>query len=222
MPARPCAALLDVDGTLVDTTFHHALAWWRACQDAGEPIPMWRLHRLIGMGSDQLLAAIGLEGRDDLTEGWERHFTAVKGELQPLPGAADLVRALHGRGLRVVYATSGREEDVEDLRELIGADEWVHATVNSSEVDASKPAADIFRLALERAGAAPADAVVVGDTVWDAEAAGACAIPCIGVRTGGVSDAELRGAGAVAVYDDVSDLVAHLDDSPFDPLLTRR
>jgi HAD superfamily hydrolase (TIGR01509 family) len=222
MPRSPAAALLDVDGTLVDTTFHHALAWWRACQEEGVAVDLWRLHRLIGMGSDQLLDAIGCEGRDDLADGWQRHFDGMKAELRPLPGAADLVRTLHERGVRVVYATSGRAEDVEDLRALIGADEWVHATVNSSEVDASKPAPDIFRLALERAGAEPGDAVVVGDTVWDAEAAGACGVACIGVRSGGIADADLRSAGASAVYDDVADLVGSLDGSPLAAILTPR
>ena len=218
-PSNP-AALLDVDGTLVDSTFHHAMAWWRACRDGGLEIPAWRLHRLIGMGSDQLLEAIDAVGRDDLTEGWEAHFDSIKGEVRALPGAADLVHALADRGLRVVYATSGREEDVEVLRGVIGADEWVHGVVNSSEVEASKPAPDIFSLALQRAESAPSSAVVVGDTVWDAAAAGACGISCIGVRSGGVSAEELLHAGASAVYDDAADLVAHLDESPFGPLVT--
>ena len=221
MPARHAAALLDVDGTLVDTTFHHALAWWRACQDAGAPVDLWRLHRLIGMGSDQLLEAIGHAGRDDLADRWQEHFDGMKRELRPLPGAAALVQALRERGVLVVYATSGRAEDVDDLRELIGADEWVHATVNSSEVEASKPAPDIFSLALERAGAQPGDAVVVGDTVWDAKAAQACGVACIGVRSGGIAEAELLEAGAVAVSDDDGDLTARLDESAFAPLLTR-
>ena len=222
MPARHPAALLDVDGTLVDTTFHHALAWWRACEEEGVAVDMWRLHRLIGMGSDQLLEAIGCAGREDLADGWQRHFDGMKDELRPLPGAAELVRTLHERGVNVVYATSGRAEDVEDLRRLIGADEWVRATVNSSEVDASKPAPDIFTLALERAEAEPADAFVVGDTVWDAKAAGACGVACIGVRSGGIADAELLDAGALAVYDDAADLARSLDDSPVAEILTRR
>ena len=222
MPRSAAAALLDVDGTLVDTTFHHALAWWRACQEEGVTVDMWRLHRLIGMGSDQLLEAIGCAGREDLADGWQRHFDGMKDELRPLPGAAELVQTLAERGVTVVYATSGREEDVEDLRKLIGADEWVHATVNSSEVEASKPAPDIFTLALERADAEPAGAVVVGDTVWDAKAAGACGVACIGVRSGGIGDAELLGAGALAVYDDAADLAGSLDDSPVAEILTRR
>jgi HAD superfamily hydrolase (TIGR01509 family) len=217
--STPPAALLDVDGTLADTTFHHALAWWKACRDGGLEIPVWRLHRLIGKGSDQLLGAIGADGRHDLTDRWQRHFDEMKPEVRALPGAAELVHALADRGLRVVYATSGREEDVESLRSVIGADQWVHATVDSSEVKESKPAPDIFRLALERAEAAPNRAVVVGDTVWDAEAAGTCGIPCIGVRSGGVSASELREAGAAEVYDDAADLLAHLDTSPFRTIL---
>ena len=221
MPTTPHrAALLDVDGTLVDSTFHHAMAWWKACHDGGLEIPVWRLHRLIGMGSDQLLQAIDADGRDDLTDGWETHFDSMKAEVRALPGAPELVHALADRGLRVIYATSGREEDVEVLREVIGADEWLHGVVNSSEVEESKPAPDIFSLALERAESAPSSAVVVGDTVWDAAAAGACGIPCIGVRSGGVSAEELLAAGAAAVYDDAADLVAHLGESPFAPMLS--
>lgn len=212
------AALLDVDGTLVDTTFHHALAWWRACIDCGVPTPLWRLHRLIGMGSDQLLEELVGEAREDLTRRWEAHFDELKPEIRALPGAAELVERLHGLGLAVVYATSGRAEDVGLLREIIGADEWVHAAVNSSEIESSKPEADIFELALERAGTAPDRAVVVGDTVWDAKAAKASGVTCIGVRTGGIGEAELLAAGAVQVYDDALDLARHLDDSPFSDL----
>jgi HAD superfamily hydrolase (TIGR01509 family) len=216
MPSSPVgAALLDVDGTLVDTTFHHALAWWRACIDCGVPTPLWRLHRLIGMGSDQLLEVIVGEEREELTERWEARFQELKPEVRALPGAAELVERLDARGLAVVYATSGREEDIGHLREVIGADEWVHAAVSSNEVDASKPEPDIFRLALERAGVAATSAVVVGDTVWDAKAAAALGITCIGVRTGGISEAELLGAGAVQVYDDALDLAENLDRSPF-------
>ena len=221
------AALLDVDGTLVDTTFHHAVAWWRACRDAGIELPVWRLHRLIGKGSDQLLESIlgpeEAEARhEELTSRWEQHWEVVRGEVRALPGAPQLVRALADGGLRVVCATSGREEDVDAMQDLIGAGASVHAVVNASEVVQSKPAPDIFRLALERAGSAASHAVVVGDTVWDAEAAAACGVPSIGVRSGGVSDAELRGAGVLAVYDDAADLLANLAASPLGPLLPSR
>lgn len=220
MSAQPTgAALLDLDGTLVDTTFHHALAWWRAFVDCELEVPFWRIHRLIGMGSDQLLEELVGEEREDVTERWEAHFEVMKPEVRALPGAPELVAGLHARGLAVVYATSGREEDVDRLRQVIGADEWVHAVVSSTEVEASKPSPDIFRLALERAGVPAERAVVVGDTVWDARAAGACGIPCVAVRTGGISDPELREAGAAAVYDDAGDLLEHLDDSPFATLL---
>ncbi len=217
--SAPPTALLDVDGTLVDTTFHHALAWWKACRDGGLEVPVWRLHRLIGKGSDLLLQAIGGEGRDDITERWQVHFDEMKPGVRALPGAPELIHALSDRGLRVVLATSGGEEDVEASRQVIGADEWVHAVVSSSEVDQSKPAPDIFDLALDRAGTVPAHAIVVGDTVWDVEAADACGITCIGVRSGGVSEAELLEAGAAVVYDDAADLLEHLDASPFATIL---
>jgi HAD superfamily hydrolase (TIGR01509 family) len=208
------AALLDVDGTLVDSNYVHTLAWFRSFKTSGHVVPMARIHRLVGMGADQLLEE--LLGRHDpaVENGWQEEFARLRDEIPALPGAAELARALHERGVTVVLATSGKPDDVEVLRKAIGADRWVDGVVNSSEVESSKPAPDIFSKALDVAGAEPADAVVVGDTVWDVRAAAACGLPCVAVTCGGISRSELDEAGAVAVYRDPEELVAELDRSP--------
>jgi len=208
------AALLDVDGTLVDSNYVHTLAWFRSLKAHGHLVPMARIHRLVGMGADQFLEELLGEHDSAVEDGWQEEFARMRDEIPALPGAADLARALHERGVTVVLATSGKPDDVEVLRKAIRADRWVDGAVNSSEVDSSKPAPDIFARALEVAGADAADAVVVGDTVWDVKAAAACDLPCVAVTCGGISRGELEAAGAVAVYRDPAELVAQLDSSP--------
>jgi HAD superfamily hydrolase (TIGR01509 family) len=216
------AALLDVDGTLVDSNYVHTLAWFRSLRAAGHVVPMARMHRLVGMGADQFLEE--LLGRHDqaIEDGWQEEFAHMRDEIPALPGAADLARALHERGVTVVLATSGKPDDVEALRKTLGADQWVDGAVSSSEVESSKPAPDIFTRALEVAGVEAGDAVVVGDTVWDVQAASACDLPCVAVTCGGISRAELVEAGAVAVYRDPGELVAQLEASPLGRLLRPR
>lgn len=216
---RSTVALLDVDGTLVDSTYGHAIAWWRAMTGAGIEVSIARLHRLIGMGADQLIDEIVGGDRPDLEERWSKEFAPFRAEARALPGAKDLVRALHERGVRVVLATSGQPQDVEQFRSVIGADEWIDEVVSSDEVDQSKPAPDLFELAMRRAGATPERSIAIGDTVWDVRAATAAGVSCIAVLTGGIAGCELLDAGAAAVYDDAADLSEHLDDSPLQHLL---
>src|SRR4051794_18998699 len=173
------------------------------------------------MGADQMLERLDVDDAEALEDGWTKAFAELRDEIVATPGARDLVRALSERGLTTVYATSGQSQDVQALRDVIGADEWIDAAVNSEEVEASKPAPDIFELALERAGVGADRAVVVGDTVWDIEAARACGLPCITVTTGGISRAELEAAGAAAVYASPADLLDHLDESPVGRLSAR-
>lgn len=213
------AVLLDVDGTLVDTNYFHVVSWYEAFRDAGETVPMWRIHRCVGMGADKLLEELAGGDRPDIEKGWSRHYDDWKDRVSVLPGARELVRGLHERGLQVALATSGQEDDVAHLREVLGVDDCVDTVVNSSEVDESKPAPDIFRLALERLGADAAGTIAVGDTVWDVKAANACGVRCIGVRSGGISGAELWGAGAIAVYRDAAEIVDNLADSPIATVL---
>lgn len=218
---KPCAVLLDVDGTLVDSNYFHVLAWFRAFRRGQRVAQLTAIHRLVGMGADQLVARL-TGGQDEQLEAWwKEEFGELRGEILPTPGAGDLVRTLSERGAATVYATSGQPQDVEVLRQVIGADDWVNAVVNSSEVEGSKPAPDIFELALRRVGVGAEQAIVVGDTVWDVEAAMACGLGCVGLTTGGISRAELSAAGAVAVYDSPEHLLTTLDSSPVGELLDR-
>jgi HAD superfamily hydrolase (TIGR01509 family) len=216
---RPTAAIFDLDGTLVDTTYLHALAWWRVTHEAGIDVPFATFHRLIGMGSDQLTDEVFGGPRDDLVQARADHYKTLHDEVRPLPGAAELVRAVADRGVRVVIGTSGEPQDVDAALELLGIEDVLHATVNSAEADASKPEPDIFQLALDRAEVDARDAVVIGDTIWDVKAAVRCGVTSIGLLTGGHATEDLKAAGAAAVYDDPADLLAHLDESPLGPVL---
>ena len=213
-------AVLDVDGTLIDSNYQNALSWYRALRSVGATFPVWRLHRLIGMGGDQLVAAIGgdeLERRvgDEARERQGKELDPLLAEVAPLPGARDLLVAIKRRGHRLVLASSGRRRHVEvfldklDARDL--ADEWT----TSDDVESSKPAPDLLQVALKKLGAPPdAPSVLVGDSVWDVEAAKKAGMPTIVVRAGGFGDDELREAGATAIYDTPGDLADALDDTP--------
>jgi HAD superfamily hydrolase (TIGR01509 family) len=210
--------LLDVDGTLVDSTYLHTVAWWEALRQHDRDVPMAAIHRAIGMGSDKLLDHLLGEHRDrsadeqiaaahDILYGawWER--------LRPLPGAGELLRALAKRGLAVVLASSAKEPELERLRQVVGADDVITAATSSSDAEQSKPAPDILQAALAQSDVDPRRAVFVGDSVWDVQAAARLDLPCIGLACGGTSAAELAEAGAVATYDDPAALLAALDDS---------
>jgi HAD superfamily hydrolase (TIGR01509 family) len=217
---EPTIAVLDIDGTLIDSNYQHALAWYRALRSVGETYPVWRLHRLIGMGGDQLVSEIGgedLERRvgDQAREQQGKEVDALLDEMSPLPGARDLLLAVKERGHRLVLASSGQQRHVDvfldklDARDL--ADDWT----TSDDVESSKPAPDLLQVALGKIGA-PADAssVMIGDSVWDVVAAKRAGMPAIVVRSGGFGDDELREAGAVALYDTPGDLAAALGDTP--------
>jgi HAD superfamily hydrolase (TIGR01509 family) len=211
-PAR--GIVFDIDGTLVDTNYLHTLAWWRALRDAGEHVLAADVHRCIGMGSDQLLQTLVGDGRDDLKESWRRQFDPLKREITAFPAAARLLRVVHDRGALVVLASSSEEADIAALLEAVDAGDVIDEVTSSGDVDKAKPAPDVFRAAMDKAGLIPSRAIVVGDTVWDVLAAQRCGLDCVGVRSGGISTAELIDAGAVAVYDGVAALLTALDDSP--------
>ena len=212
-------AVLDVDGTLVDTNYQHALAWYRAFRSLGETFPIWRIHRLIGMGGDQLVAALGgddVEARigDEARERWVEEADPLMTEVALLPGARELVVALKERGHRVVLASSGKPHHVDHALDLLDVRDVVDGWTTSEDVEETKPAPDLLYVALEKIGA-PADApsVVIGDSVYDVEAAKNARMPALVVRSGGFGDDELREAGAVAIYDTPADLTAALDET---------
>lgn len=213
------AVLFDVDGTLVDTNYLHAVTWWQAFAQHGHAVPMADVHRAIGMGSDKLLDRVLPPGRDRSADDAVRAaHTALYAQywsrLRPFDGAADLLRACARRGSRVVLASSAAEPELRALRAALGADEAIHAATSASEVERSKPSPDLVRLALDRAGTPAARAVFVGDTRWDVEAAGRAGMPCVCVLTGGWARAELAEAGAAAVYAGPRELLEDLDGSP--------
>src|SRR4051794_25857726 len=218
--SSPRIAVLDVDGTLVDSNYQHALAWYRALRSVGETFPVWRIHRLIGMGGDQLVAALGgddVERRigDAARERWVEEVDGLIDEIAPLPGARDLLLAVKERGHRLVLASSGKPKHVEAFVELLDAGEIADAVTSSDDAEATKPEPDLLQVALQKIGAAPdAPAVLVGDSVWDVEAAKRAGMPAIVVRSGGFGDDELRDAGAIALYDTPGDLAAALADTP--------
>ena len=216
----PAIAVLDIDGTLIDSTYHHALAWYRALRSVGETFPVWRLHRLVGMGGDQFLTALGgedLETRvgERAREEQGRQVDEVIAQMQPLPGAHDLLVAIKERGHRLVLASSGEQRHVELYLDKLDARDVVDDWTSSADVEASKPAPDLLQVALRKVGA-PLDApsVMVGDSVWDVVAAKRAGMPAIALRSGGFGDDELDEAGAVAVYDHPGDLLTALDDTP--------
>ena len=217
--SRP-AILFDVDGTLVDTNYLHTLAWWRALQDAGHDLPMSRIHPLIGMGSDHLLVELLGEEPEGLSDLHKEKYKPLKADLHPFPKAAEILTEVDKRGGRVVLATSSKKDDIAELCETIGADDAIDHIVNGSDVEASKPSPDIFAVAIEQLDLDPERTLVVGDTVWDVEAAGKIGVRCVCVLTGGHTRKQLEDRGAAAVYEDVAELLEHLDDSPVGKLLS--
>jgi HAD superfamily hydrolase (TIGR01509 family) len=213
------AALLDVDGTLIDSNYQHALAWYRAFRRNGIVLPVWRIHRAVGMGGDQLVPA--LVGRDVEDEQGERIredrdelFQELISEVSPLDGARELIVDLKKRGLRTVLASSSPEKELDHYLDLLDAREVADAWTTKDDVDATKPEPDLVVAALEKAGVDADSAVMVGDTRWDIEAARKAGVETVCLITGGWSEQELREAGAVAVFDSVNELRKRLGDTP--------
>ncbi len=212
-------AVLDIDGTLVDTNYQHAVAWYRAFREHGIVLPVWRIHRHIGMGGDQLVAAL----TDDKTEqerGDEIRDTETKlyfeliDEVETMDGSRELIEHLKQRGHTVVLASSAKEAEVDHYLDLLDARELADAWTTSADVEATKPAPDLVTAALDRAGGSSDDAVMIGDTPWDVKAAGGAGVQTLAVLTGGFSVHELREAGALDVFESVRELCERLDRTP--------
>jgi HAD superfamily hydrolase (TIGR01549 family) len=215
----PTTAILDIDGTLVDTNYHHALAWYRAFRQHGEVLPIWRIHRHIGMGGDQLVESLcgkGVEEEkgDDIRTAEKALYMALIDEVEPFAGARELVRELKESGHSVVLASSAKPDEVEHYLDLLDARELVDAWTDSSDVEVTKPEPDLVHAAMDKAG--NDEAVMVGDSTWDCEAAGRAGIETIAVLTGGFSEAELRDAGAAAVFRSIEELRERVRDTPLD------
>jgi HAD superfamily hydrolase (TIGR01509 family) len=211
------AALLDVDGTLIDSNYQHALAWYRAFRQNGIVLPIWRIHRAVGMGGDQLVPAlVGRETDEELgdkiREDRDPLYRALIGEVEPLEGAHDLMAELKERGLRVVLASSSPQDELDHYLDLLDARELADAWTTKDDVEETKPEPDLVVAALAKAGTS--SSVMVGDTRWDIEAAAKAGIQTICVLTGGWSEQELREAGAIAVFASMSEVRERLGETP--------
>jgi len=206
--------VLDVDGTLVDSNYQHAVAWHRAFRSQGVGVPVWRLHRQIGTGGDRFVADVaGTEVEDAhgdaLRDVHTREFNELIDEVEALEGATELLAELRHRGLRVVLASSGQPQHIDRFAEMLGAPDLDVEWTRSGDADESKPAPDLIEVALDKVGGGRA--LMVGDATWDFRAAKKLGLSTVGLLTGGISEAELRAAGADAVYPSLGDLMSNLD-----------
>jgi HAD superfamily hydrolase (TIGR01549 family) len=213
----PPIAVLDVDGTLVDTNYHHAIAWYRAFREHGLTMPVWRIHRHIGMGGDQLVAAVAgkrVEDRqgDSIRAAETALYADLIGEVQPFADARRLLELLGDRGHRLVLASSGKPDEVDHYLDLLDARDLVEAWTTSGDVQRTKPNPDLVVTAVEKVGGG--EAVMVGDSTFDCEAAARAEVPAVAILTGGFSEQELRQAGAGPVFESLTELCERLDETP--------
>jgi HAD superfamily hydrolase (TIGR01509 family) len=213
----PTAAILDIDGTLVDTNYQHAMAWYLAFRQHDIFLPVWRIHRHIGMGGDQLVGAVAgqeVEERigDDIRAAEAALYLASIQSTSVLEGARELIEDLKADGREVVLASSAKAREVDHYLDLLDARELVDGWTTSADVERTKPEPDLVRAALDRLNGD--DAVMIGDTPWDVEAAERAGVPTIAVLTGGFSEQELRDAGAAAVFTSIVDLRRELASTP--------
>ncbi len=209
------AAILDIDGTLVDSNYQHTLAWYGALREHGHTVSMFRVHRLIGMGGDQLVRALlgdEVEERegDAIRESEkERYMERYIDTVQPLEGARELIVRLKDAGRRVVLASSAKPDEVEHYLDLLDARELADAWTTSGDVEQTKPEPDLIRAALEKLDGDLA--VMVGDSTWDCKAAKNAGVETLAVLTGGFSAQELFDAGALSVFTSMPELLDRLD-----------
>ena len=209
--------ILDIDGTLVDTNFHHALAWFRAFRHHGLTLPLWRIHRHIGMGGDQFVEALAgatveEELGDDIRSTEESRYMDLIDEVQPMEGARELILKLEADDNTVVLASSAKAHELDHYLDLLDVREAVDGWTSSADVEATKPEPDLVNAAWAKGDGA--DAVMVGDSTWDCEAARRAGVGTIAVLTGGFSKQELEDAGAMRVVESVGELVKRWSDSP--------
>ncbi|NEB81965.1 HAD family hydrolase [Streptomyces sp. SID14478] len=214
------AAVFDVDGTLVDTNYLHAVCWWESLRQAGHQVPMQDIHRGIGLGSADLLEHLLGDDRDqsqddDLSAGHKVLYATWHQRLAPFDRASELLKHLHSEGWKVVLATSASGPELAALRKAIDADDAIEATASADDVDSGKPHPEPVQHALDLVGARAEDSVFVGDSVWDMQAARRAGVTPLAVLSGGISHSELQDAGAVEVYASTGELLDALGSSAF-------
>ena len=214
------AFLFDLDGTLVDSVYNHVRAWHLALLDEGIELSVWRIHRKIGMSGglfvNQLKRELGIELDVEtiqrLRARHAEHFLALAGDVVPLPGAVELLQALSDLELPWAIATSGRMLTAEANLASLGVDPDAATVVTRDQVNYAKPDPDLFVEAARRLGTTTVGSYVIGDSIWDMLAAARCGALGIGLLSGGYGPEELERAGALRVYDDPADMLAHLDE----------
>lgn len=212
------AVLFDVDGTLVDSVDLHAQAWQDAFAWYEKEIPFGEVRRQIGKGGDQLMPVFLTPQEleqfgEELSERRSKHYLRkYMPKVQPFPKAFELMKAIKDRGVRVALATSAKEEELKELKELVRADEVIDGQTTHDDVERSKPHPDIFLAALKQVGNPdPTQVIVIGDSPYDAEAGGKAGLKTIGLESGGFHPEDLLAAGCVALYRDPADLLEKLD-----------
>ncbi|MFC8040914.1 HAD family hydrolase [Paenarthrobacter sp. NPDC057355] len=215
--AKTRGVLFDVDGTLIDSSYFHAMAWWQAFRREGYDVEMSAIHRCVGMGGDRLIQSLVPESTEELQEALKSSHSAVFSTFWPalrtFDAARDLLAACSEAGLAVGLASSAQDRDLEVSRKLLDAGSSIDAWTSSNDAKESKPAPDILEACLEKLKLTPKDVVFVGDAVWDVKAGSAIGIPVIALTCGGISEAELRDAGAAEVYDNPRHLLENLEAS---------
>ncbi|MFJ4209190.1 HAD family hydrolase [Paenarthrobacter sp. NPDC089675] len=209
--------LFDVDGTLIDSSYFHAFAWWQAFRREDMDVQISDIHRCVGMGGDKLIQQLVPDCTEELQEGLKSAHGAVFSTFWPslrtFDAARDLLAACSDAGLAVGLASSAQERDLEVSRRLLDAGSSIDAWTSSNDAEESKPAPDILLACIEKLELKPEDVVFVGDAVWDVKAASSIGVPAIALTCGGISEGELREAGAAEVYDNPRHLLEHLEGS---------
>jgi phosphoglycolate phosphatase-like HAD superfamily hydrolase len=212
----PRAAILDIDGTLVDTNYHHALGWFRAFRKHGVTVPLWRIHRHIGLAGDLFVEALAGAEVDrsigaEIRESEGEIYADLVDEVTLLDGAREFVFALKDAGCPVVLASSAKEEELGHYLDMLDLKDVLDGWTSSADVDTAKPEPDVILVAHDKAGGG--EAVVIGDSTWDCKAAARAGLPSIGVLTGGFSAAELTAEGASQVFESVEEMRRRLADT---------
>lgn len=217
-PLSVTTAILDIDGTLVDTNYHHTIAWARAFRRFDIGIALWRIHRHIGMGGDQVVTSlcgqeVEDEHGDDIRTAETEEYGRLIDEVRPMEGSRELIVELKRRGHTVVLASSAKEDEVDHYLDLLDAREIADAWTMSDDVESTKPAPDLVHAALDLTDDDAGSAVMIGDTPWDVKAAQEAGVETITVVTGGFSEQELTEAGTVATFESVAELAERLDET---------
>ncbi len=213
MAKTPHVLLFDVDGTLVDTNYHHALAWYRAFRSFDKIVPVWKIHRHMGMGGDHLVGVmLGDEAEEELGEDIRAAekvlYRLLIEEVEPMEGAKELIESLKKADHRIILASSGKSFEIDRYLDLLDVRHLVDGWTTGADVDNTKPDPDLVLAALEKGG--EPEALMIGDSPFDCIAARKAGVETVAVMTGGFSPEELEESGAVEVFETLPELGAHL------------